>query len=337
MAAITITRNINSNDSVLVSVFQRNSMEFSCERGSEVGTYATVKFGNYEFRAIKKDTYSTFDEYIIDVTSILPNMSPIPLFVDDLITVQIVPVINLYNSSNTIIATANHPTILLSYGYDDVYNSGSVLDIPKIVNVYNKGVSRVVYHNGKMSFFWKGTSSVHPISCGGVSVNYAMYENEINTFDYSTIELIALPKTGTITSSGQTDLSIPLYYKQPYGEHEIAWLNRDGGWSFWNFRQISSEVKVKKSNEVATYYPTNYETISKSRMISAEKTVEYVFDTLAYNPEHFAQLCEIQESLAVIWNNKLMMVSGCNSLTAVCKQNLRFTLKLEVDENIAGY
>ena len=72
-------------------------------------------------------------------------------------------------------------------------------------------------------------------------------------------------------------------------------------------------------------------------MISAEKTVEYVFDTLAYNPEHFAQLCEIQESLAVIWNNKLMKVSGCNSLTAVCKQNLRFTLKLEVDENIAGY
>ena len=72
-------------------------------------------------------------------------------------------------------------------------------------------------------------------------------------------------------------------------------------------------------------------------MISAEKTVEYTFDTLAYDPEHFAQLCEIQESLAVIWNNKLMMVSACNSLTSVCKQNLRFTLKLQSDENIAGY
>ena len=334
MAAITITRNINSNDSLLVSVFQRNSMEFRCERGSEVGTYATVKFGNYEFRAIKKATYLTFDEYIIDVTSILPNMSPIPLFVYNLEVVQIVPVIRLYNSSNTIIATANHPTILLSYGYDDVYNSGSILDIPKIVNVYNKGVSRVVYHNGKMSFFWKGTSAVHPISCGGVSVNYEMYANEINIFDFS---IIALPKTGTITSSGQTDFSIPIYYKPPYGDDEIAWLNRDGGWSFWNFRKVSEEIVVNKSNEVATYYPTNAATISKSRLISADKIIKHAFDTLAYDPVHFAQLCEIQESLAVIWNDKLVRVASSNSLTAVCKQNLRFNLVLEVDENIAGY
>ena len=334
MATITITRNINSNDSVLVSVFQRNSMAFRCERGSEVGTYATVKFGNYEFRAIKEYIYSTYDDYIIDVTSILPNMTEIPLFVDNLVTTQIAPVINLYNSSNTIIATANHPTILLSYGYDDVYNSGSVLDIPKIVNVYNKGVSRVVYHNGKISFFWNGTSAVHPILCGGVSVNYEMYADEINIFDFS---IIALPKTGTITSSGQTDLSIPIYYKPPYGDHEIAWLNRDGCWSFWNFRKVSEEIAVKKSNEVATYYPTNAATISKSRMITAEKTVKHAFDTLAYDPTHFAQLCEIQESLAVIWNGKLVRVTSSNSLTAVCKQNLRFNLILEVDENIAGY
>lgn len=337
MATITIIRNINSNDSLLVSVFQRNSMEFRCERGTEVGTYATVKFGNYEFRAIKQNTYLTFDEYIIDVTSILPNMSTIPLFIDNLQTVQIVPVINLYNSSNTIIATVNHPAILLSYGYDDVYNSGSVLDIPKIVNVYNKGVSRAVYHNGKMSFFWKGTSAVHPISCGGVSVNYEMYANEINTFDFSTIELIALPKTGTITSSGQADLSILIYYKPPYGEHEIAWLNRDGVWSFWNFRKVSEEIVVKKSNEVATYYPTNAATISKSRLISADKIIKHAFDTLAYDPVHFAQLCEIQESLAVIWNDKLVRVASSNSLTAVCKQNLKFNIVLEVDENIAGY
>jgi len=331
MAAITIIRNINSDDSVLVPIFQRNSMEFRCERGSEVGTYATVKFGNYEFRAIKEYIYSTYDDYIIDVTSILPNMTEIPLFVDNLVTTQITPVINLYNSSNTIIATANHPTILLSYGYDDICNA------VRIVNVYNKGVDRNVYHNGKMSFFWKGTSAVHPISCGGVTVNYEMYANEINTFDYSISPLDTLPKTGTITSSAQTDLSIPIYYKPAYCDQEIAWLNRDGGWSFWNFRKVSEEIVVKKSNEVATYYPTNAATISKSRMISADKTVKHAFDTLAYDPTHFAQLCEIQESLAVIWNGKLVRVASSNSLTAVCKQNLRFNIVLEVDENIAGY
>ena len=328
MATITITRNINTAGTILVSMFVRNSLEFRCERGSEAGTYATVKFGDYEFRAIKEYIYSTYDDYVIDVTSILPQMDEIPYDVDNLPTKQITPVINLYNSSNTIIATANHPLILLSFGYDEIYNSG------RISNVYNKGVDRNIYHNGKISFFWKGTSAVHPITCGGVTVNYEMYADEINTFDFS---LIALPKTGTITSSAQTDLSIPIYYKPPYGDEEIAWLNRDGCWSFWNFRKISEEINVEKSNEVETYYRTNATTISKSRMISAQKTVLHAFDTLAYDPTHYSYLTEIQESIAVIWNSKLVRVKECNSLTAVCKQNLRFNIILEVDENIAGY
>jgi hypothetical protein len=65
-------------------MFVRNSLEFRCERGSETGTYATVKFGDYEFRAIKESIYSTYDDYVIDVTSILPQMDEIPYDVDNL-------------------------------------------------------------------------------------------------------------------------------------------------------------------------------------------------------------------------------------------------------------
>ena len=333
MATITITRNLleqgGDEDLLLLSAFQRNSMEFDVERGAFVGTYATVLIGEFEFRAVRTGTSGTTDSYIMDVTTILPNFLTIPennYALSSLINTKAVT-IKAYESDGTLLVeNASHPAIIMSFAYQNIGVGGGLNDI------VNKGSSRAIYHNGKICFFSKSYTGVKNLTINTITANYTLSSG------YNNVSLNSNQKvTGTLTSTDIPLLSIQLYYKQPYGEHEIAWLNRDGAWSFWNFRQVSSEIKVKKSNEVATYYPTNYETISKSRMMSAEKTVEYVFDTLAYNPEHFAQLCEIQESLAVIWNNKLMKVSGCNSLTAVCKQNLRFTLKLEVDENIAGY
>ena len=334
MATITITRSIlaqgSDEDLHLVSAFQRNSLEFNVERGSAVGTYATVTIGSYEFRAVKTGTVGTTDSYIMDVSSILTNLignAPTTESAPNLLTKLETVTLKAYDSTNTILVTnTSHPNILLSFAYQNIATGGGLNDI------IEKGASSAIYHNGNICFFSDDYEGVINLTINTIAGSYTL------TNGYNNISLNNNQKvTGTLTSTDIPLLSIPLYYKPPYGEHEIAWLNRDGGWSFWNFRQITSEIKVKRSNEVATYYPTNFKTIAMSRMISAEKTVEYTFYTLAYNPEHFAQLCEIQESLAVIWNNKLMRVSGCNSLTSVCKQKLRFTLKLQSDENIAGY
>ena len=336
MAAITITRSLLSQgaqeDLYLISAFQRNSMEFDVERGSLVGTYATVLIGAFEFRAVKTVTVGTTDSYFIDVTSILPNLLPMPD--KDYVTTSLTSTqsitIKAYESNGTLLVqSTSHPNVVLSFAYKKIGNIGAGFGLNEIVQ---NGASKAIYHNGIICIFSDGFIGSTDITIGGISADYTLSNY------YNNITLNANQKiTGTLTSSDMPLFSIPIYYKPPYGDELIAWLNRDGGWSFWNFRQITSEIKVKRSNEVATYYPTNYETISMSRMISAEKTVEYTFDTLAYDPTHFAQLCEIQESLAVIWNNKLMRVSGCNSLISVCKQNLRFTLKLQSDENIAGY
>jgi len=337
MATITITRSVTDQGALvdvnLVSAFQRNSMEFTVERGVLADTYATVKitradYGIFEYRAIKTGTVGTTDSYIIDLstvfTSLVGEFPTVISSVSKLMSAIIISVV-VYDVDGGVVKDEELEYIYLCFAYQDISTIGGLNDVAI------KGSSRTIYHNGKIGFYNSGTPSSTTLTIAGIAKSYtlgAFYNN----ISLDATQLI----NGTLTSSASA-LSIPLYYKPPYGEHEIAWLNRDGAWSFWNFRQVSSEIKVKKSNEVATYYPTNFQTISKSRMISADKTVEYVFDTLAYNPEHFAQLCEIQESLAVIWNNKLMSVSGCDSLTSVCKQNLRFTLKLEVDENIAGY
>jgi len=82
MATITVTRSLLSqgaqDDLYLISAFQRNSMEFTVERGVLVGTYATVLVGTFEFRAVKTGTVGTTDSYIIDVTTVLPNLLAIP-------------------------------------------------------------------------------------------------------------------------------------------------------------------------------------------------------------------------------------------------------------------
>ena len=337
MATITITRGLTERaygkTSILIPAFERNTMTFQVNGADLTGMYATVKIGAYEFRAVRTYTSMIQHDYIIDVTSILINLLPDLDLKFDTATLTYSPYpairINLYNSSNELVTLLDCPNVVVSHSYSNI-NTYSEVDISL------KGSSRAIYHNGKkICFFWSGEDGLYEFSVGASSDNIDVSYGNYNLVNISVLTFGMM--TGTLTTSALGTFSIPLYYKPPYGEHEIAWLNRDGGWSFWNFRQISSEIKVEKSNEVATYYPTNFATISKSRMMSAEKTVEYVFDTLAYNPEHFAQLCEIQESLAVIWNNKLMSVSGCNSLTSVCKQNLRFTLKLQSDENIAGY
>ena len=334
MATITITNDLThratAKVSKLIPMFVRNSISFYVEGADIAGTYATVKIDNFEFRAVKIHTSGMRDDYLFDATSVLINMMTLPYEVVDPSNLFYSPDISirLYNSSDVLITSVAHTPVVLSFAYSDIKTSTET-------DIYLKGSSRPIFYNGKrICFFWSGSSGNFEFFVGSTSDNVEVTANEYIITDLSVLSIFG---TGILTTSALGTFSIPLYYKPPYGEHEIAWLNRDGGWSFWNFRQITSEIKVNRSNEVATYYPTNYETIAMSRMISAEKTVEYTFDTLAYDPTHFAQLCEIQESLAVIWNNKLMRVSGCNSLTSVCKQNLHFTLKLQSDENIAGY
>ena len=334
MATIRITRSILDQGGIvdvsLIPVFQRNSTEFDVDRGTETGTYATVKIGDFEFRAVKTATVGNVDSYIIDLTSVLKQyFGTMPDNITSPITKELTVDYNVYDSSNNLIGNTSTTNINLCLGYLDINTAGGFYDI------YYDGVSKPIYHNGKISIFHNSTGTV-TITIGSVEYTYSVGALVKDTFSIIPLHATQL-LSGNMILGTYGAHNVAIYYKPPYGEHEIAWLNRDGGWSFWNFRQISSEIKVKRSNEVATYYPTNFETIAMSRMISAEKTVEYTFDTLAYDPTHFAQLCEIQESLAVIWRSKLMRVSACNSLTSVCKQNLRFTLKLQSDENIAGY
>ena len=102
----------------LLSAFQRNSMEFDVERGALTGTYATVKIGNYEFRAVKIATVGTTDSYIMDVTTILPNLLVLPenyYALLSLIKVEAVTIKAYESSGSLLIQNTLHPNIELSF------------------------------------------------------------------------------------------------------------------------------------------------------------------------------------------------------------------------------
>ena len=103
MATITIIRSIEEqgiSTSQLISIFQRQSINYNIERGALTGTYSTVSILDYEFRAIKVDTLETTDSYIIDVSNILMQiMYNAPSKVDDDIIRSAVITIKLYDNN----------------------------------------------------------------------------------------------------------------------------------------------------------------------------------------------------------------------------------------------
>jgi hypothetical protein len=132
-----------------------------------------------------------------------------------------------------------------------------------------------------------------------------------------------------------TSSSATTTYRQTTGE-EIAWLNTDGGWSFWNFKKIGKKLDIKNSNFVSTFALFNYEQMSAGRNVSQEKTIELDFKTVAINTEHHEQLCLIKQSKQIWYNGRIYEVKECTQSTGAEKQNLGFTLTLESKENAAS-
>jgi len=337
MATITQIRNIReqgADDNIpLVSAFQRNSIEFEVERDGYSETSATVTIGGFVFSAYKTKTVGSIDTYMIDLTSILSQLvGGFPYdFNLNTLTKSIQIIINAYDPTGTFgpaetpIATLTDTETALCFGYLSIGTGSGMF------GVYKKGSQRAIYHNGNISFYNSADSGTYTLTIGGVAYSYTL------TKGYNIVWLNSTQKiSGTLTHSGIETFSIPLIYSPVTGE-EIAWLNSDGGWSFWNFRMIAKQINVKKSNGITTWYPTNVETISKSRDISSDKLVRYTFDTIAVDKIHYEQLCEMQESMAVIWNNKLVRIVDSSKEIGACKQNLKFNLTIEIDENVAGY
>jgi len=304
MASITIIRGLNKQGAALtaplVSVYAPTGIEFDFDRGSLVGSYAEVSVSTHVFKAVKVSTVGNVDRYQLAVDW-LQYLTSLPTSVANITPTSITYTITGRNVDGVSQATATD-TILLSFGCPEIYSQTGLYD------VYIQGASSIIYHCGKISFFNHGVN---------------VYEIENSTF------------SGTYEKGYGPEVSIDIVYKQTTGL-EIAWINSDGAWSFWNFKQIAKTFEVKKSNFVPKFSLFNYEANSAGQSLGQEKTMAINFKTVAINAEHHEQLCRIKESPLVIFGGRIVEVKECTQTTGSERQNLAFTLTLETKENAAS-
>ena len=160
---------------------------------------------------------------------------------------------------------------------------------------------------------------------------YDLYTNGFSRVIYHPGKYCQWASTMYVITTANTNDANHIYRAET-GE-EIAWINRDGAWSFWNFRKISETQEAKKSTEIANYALSNYELAAKTYDIETELKIQVMFDTLAIDATHYRYLTEIGSSERVIYNGKVYRVKDYSKQSAECKQNLRFNLTLEIEEN----
>src|SRR5574344_2030337 len=132
MATISIIGGINNQGSsnvILVSAFQRQSINYLIDRGVATGTYSTVTIGTYEFRAVYIRTSGTEDEYLIDLTSVLSNyIGELPIKTSSIIVKEFTPTVTLYGSSGVLIDSFTLDTLHLCFGYPDINSAYGMND-----------------------------------------------------------------------------------------------------------------------------------------------------------------------------------------------------------------
>ena len=146
-------------------------------------------------------------------------------------------------------------------------------------------------------------------------------------------------KTGIFTFSiGRTEIVLPLIYKDnsEYEQDPIYWLNRDGCWSRWNFTKIENDYQTIRETSVPILQ-TSVNYLGSDRTLSNKKEVLLRFETMAIDDVHFRNLTEIKESAVVLYQGVVWEVVECSSVTAFCKQNLKFNVTLKTRQYVVSY
>lgn len=341
-ASITIIRSLKEQggdvDAPLVSAFTTNSIEFKFNREANTGTYAKVEINGIAFFAtmVEVDFETTTDRYIIDLTNILPSFLDLnDVDIDYLAPLSSVIEIDIkgYSSAGVLLATnTSHADIELSFGYPPIASGGG---LDRVYEIGRQG-DRSVYTNGVLSFYNSGAAGTYDLTmdAGDTSESVVL----VNGFNYITLTGNLL-KSGTLTHvTAVLDLNIKVVYRAAKStEVPVIWLDRDGCWARWYFRLISTNNDVQRSKEVPIYAYTNATQKGRTREIGAAKSIDFLFDTLAVNAEHYKILTEIKESPLVVYDGRIVKVADSSSETAECKQNLRFTITLKMQENVVSY
>lgn len=321
MASISIVQALPN----ISSVFTPNAIVFDYTHDGVVGSYAQVEVDGYTFTATKTATVSAVtDRYTFDLKDILRFLISKPSTASITTSVLYTPKTIACNgrlSGGTLQATTNTFTVL-TFGLPDIGQSMSTMQYA--------GRTSTIYHSGTISFLWYDYPGTVSLIVGGISVNYTLALG-YNIINLHSSQLIS----GTLTSS-PARLSIPIVYI-PSTDNQIAWLDRDGGWSFCAMRLVSTGTISQSENPVPVFNLSNVDANALFEDNTRKRTGRITLDVVARDAEHYRQLTTIGDSMRVWYGGILHRVASCPTDTADCRQNLYFQITLERDENAAGY
>jgi len=285
----------------LVSVFQLNGIEVNYNRDTAVTSKVFFSIDTYVFECINVGAVdSTTDKFRLSV-DFLKYLIALPT--DQVTTADLTKTISYkltghgYNALGSSINTVATTPKALKLCFSTPVLGG----ILGTRSIYTQGSTYKIYHNGRYMYF-----------------------------DYVT-------KDGYLIVSNSTTTNIGIQYIAPVGTNEVAWLNLDGCFSFWNFKIETEEWDVKNTNEITNFYLKNYEAVNPTETITQSVSNIISLSTVAFNTEHHTQLCQIIRSKRVFIGKYAYNVKDCTKTTGGERQNLSFKLKLEREENAATY
>lgn len=321
MAAITITRGL----SALTSAFNQQSIEFTIT----AAVVPTTTLNSIEFKPTKTvDNVGGLDTYVLDITDMIPYILGFPP--DNYTDVSLYRKLLTVSISGAGAITQTTSTYLC-FAVDKIAEAGSL-----VADIIAEGRRFASYNNGNIGFYFNGTAGTYTANIGAFSESVSL----VNGYNILTPTGNISGKSGLFSITG-TDIEFnvvykPLTYSQTFNKL-VKWINKDGSYSEWDFRLITTENDVKSSNRIPNYKQTMSEIKYKSKEISKEKTRTFILDTIAVDVEHYAQLVDIASSPVVYYADLVLKVSDSNKSVAECKQNLKFNLSLQIEDYVATY
>lgn len=320
--AIVISRTTSLvNPYPLITPFSHQGIAFNVDFGGVTHTAATVTATiagvAYTFIPVKTSTVGNVDYYTFDFSDILKYVIDLPPITETVAGTSIAFTYSIVVAG----ATSSTETVTLCYGIQKIGGDYGIM-----TNTYAAGLFDPIYHNGKISFYNYDAAGDYEFTIGGVAYTYTL------VVGYNIITLDATQLlSGTIT---KTHTSIVLVYKAVTGT-AVAWLNKCGAWSFWNFRKLNESLDTKSTNEIPIFSLGN--TSALSRFISKESNLSISFDTIAVDMTHYRLLTEIANSPCIIYDTRLHNLESCSKVVAETKQNLNFQITLKAQQNAVSY
>jgi hypothetical protein len=309
----------------IVSVFTRQTITFDIDWGGATRTAVTVTASiggtTITFTPVLTLTVGTVDSFFLDFSDVLKYVLGFPPMET---TVTGTSLSFTYAIVITGSAVTDGETVVLMFSCPDIG------DTTMMSNLYDKGATETIYHNGKISFYYP-SSGVTSMTIGGISQNYTLVEG---------VNIVTLVATQNITGTmriGFTLFELDLVYRLPLLGSGLSWMNKSGLWSYWSFRKTQEKYASEETNDIPLYYATHALTKANSRKIKRANSKSISFDTIAVDEVHYKQLCEMANSPVIMYMYRPYTIETITESVAACKQNMNFKVTLKATQNAVSY